>query len=90
MMLAPVTDFLHSITLIQDSGIQFLDFALTLILDADFPGKFVRQTASGPPLLLQWDADSGKYLLPAQPGQAPEVVPPGIQLSTATITASIG
>lgn len=76
MMLAPVTDFPHSITLIQDSGIQFLDFALTPILDADFPGKFVRQTASGPLLLLQWDADSGKYLLPAQPGQAPEVVRP--------------
>jgi len=60
MMLAPITDFTHSITLIQDSGIQFLDFALTPILDADFPDKFVSQTASGPLSLLQWDAESGK------------------------------
>lgn len=75
-MLAPLTDYPHSITLIQDSGIQFLDFALTPVLDDEFPGKFVRQTASGPLLRLQWDADSGKYLLPAQPGQTPEVVRP--------------
>ncbi|CAI2517903.1 Uncharacterized protein conserved in bacteria, putative virulence factor [Serratia ficaria] len=39
-------------------------------------GKFVRQTASGPLLRLQWDADGEKYLLPAQPGQAAEVVRP--------------
>ncbi|CAI2785977.1 Uncharacterized protein conserved in bacteria, putative virulence factor [Serratia grimesii] len=76
MMLAPLVDYKQAITLIQDSGIQFMDFALTPILDADFPGKFVRQTASGPLLRLQWDADTGKYLLPAQPGQAPEVVRP--------------
>ena len=75
-MLAPLTDYPHSITLIQDSGIQFLDFALTPVLHDEFPGKFVRQTASGPLLRLQWDADSGKYLLPAQPGQTPEVVRP--------------
>ncbi|CAI2530080.1 Uncharacterized protein conserved in bacteria, putative virulence factor [Serratia liquefaciens] len=76
MMLAPLTDYKNAITLIQDSGIQFLDFALTPVLDADFPGKFVRQTASGPLLRLQWHADSGKYLLPAQPGQVDEVVRP--------------
>jgi hypothetical protein len=76
MMLAPLTDYQQTVTLIQDSGIQFLDFALTPLLEADFPGKFVRQTASGPLLRLQWDADGGKYLLPAQPGQAAEVVRP--------------
>jgi hypothetical protein len=75
-MLAPLTDYPRSMTLIQDSGIQFLDFALTPVLDEEFPGKFVRQTASGPLLRLQWDADSGKYLLPAQPGQSAEVVRP--------------
>ncbi|CAI1614290.1 Uncharacterized protein conserved in bacteria, putative virulence factor [Serratia quinivorans] len=75
-MLAPLTDYPRSMTLVQDSGIQFLDFALTPVLDDEFPGKFVRQTASGPLLRLQWDADSGKYLLPAQPGQSAEVVRP--------------
>ncbi|RTF78217.1 virulence factor SrfB, partial [Serratia marcescens] len=76
MMLAPLTDYKHGITLIQDSGIQFLDFALTPRLDAEFPGKFVRKTASGPLLRLQWEAESGKYQLPAVGDQAAEVVRP--------------
>lgn len=76
MMLAPLTDYKHGITLIQDSGIQFMDFALTPRLDAEFPGKFVRKTASGPLLRLQWEAESGKYQLPAEGGQAAEVVRP--------------
>ncbi len=76
MMLAPLTDYKHGITLIQDSGIQFLDFALTPLLDAEFPGKFVRKTASGPLLRLQWEAESGKYQLPAVGDQAAEVVRP--------------
>lgn len=76
MMLAPLTDYKHGITLIQDSGIQFLDFALTPLLDAEFPGKFVRKTASGPLLRLQWEAESGKYQLPAVSDQAAEVVRP--------------
>ena len=75
-MLAPLTDYKHGITLIQDSGIQFLDFALTPLLDAEFPGKFVRKTASGPLLRLQWEAESGKYQLPAVGNQAAEVVRP--------------
>lgn len=40
-----------------DSG-QRLDFALTPLLDVDFPGKFVGQTASSPLLRLQSDAHS--------------------------------
>lgn len=75
MMPAPLTDSPQAVTLIQDSGIQFLDFAL-IPADGDVAGKFVRQTASGPLLRLQWDADGEKYLLPAQPGQAAEVVRP--------------
>lgn len=75
MMPAPLTDYPQAVTLIQDSGIQFLDFAL-IPADGDVAGKFVRQTASGPLLRLQWDADGEKYLLPAQPGQAAEVVRP--------------
>jgi hypothetical protein len=77
MMLAPLTDYKNAITLIQDSGIQFLDFALTPVLDADFPGKFVRQTASGPLLRLQWHCRQRQNTCcPAQPGQVDEVVAP--------------
>ncbi|WP_380178842.1 virulence factor SrfB [Kalamiella sp. sgz302252] len=69
-------DFKPTITLIQNSGIQFLDFALTPDPENDLPGKFVRQTANGPLLRLNFNAQSGKYLLPVSPGGMPEVVKP--------------
>lgn len=76
MMLATIADIKPNMTLIQNSGIQFLDFALTPEFDADLPGKFVRQTANGPLLRLNFNALSGKYMLPATAGGAPEVVKP--------------
>lgn len=76
MMLATIADFKPNMALIQNSGIQFLDFALTPELDADLPGKFVRQTANGPLLRLNFNAQSGKYLLPIGVGGTPEVVKP--------------
>ena len=50
-MLAPITDFKQKITLIAESGIQFLDFAICL--NDSQPRNFVRQTANGP-LLKCW------------------------------------
>ena len=88
-MLAPLTDYKHGITLIQDSGIQLLDFALTPLLDAEFPGKFVRKTASGPLLRLQWEAESGKYQLPAV-GDRRRSGAAGVQLSAAAVAAPAG
>ncbi|HBH65900.1 MAG TPA: hypothetical protein DEA88_04430, partial [Erwinia persicina] len=44
-MLATIADFKPNMTLVQNSGVQFLDFALIPDLNADWPGKFVRQTA---------------------------------------------
>ena len=90
MMLAPLTDYKHGITLIQDSGIQLLDFALTPLLDAEFPGKFVRKTASGPLLRLQWEAESGKYQLPAVGNQAAEVVRPEFSYPYKTYLSALG
>ena len=75
-MLAPLTDFNQKVSLIQDSGIQFLDFAISAQPDADMPGKFVRKTANGPLLLLEHESRSGKYQLRMAPGIAPEVVKP--------------
>ena len=90
MMLAPLTDYKNAITLIQDSGIQFLDFALTPVLDADFPGKFVRQTASGPLLRLQWHADSGQYRGAGMPGtEHGHVDPSGGASSRTSCTRSV-
>ena len=76
MLLATITDFKPNMTLVQNSGIQFLDFALTPVCDADWPGKFVRQTANGPLLRLDYHPQSGKYLLPQTAGMPPELVKP--------------
>ncbi|URQ59205.1 virulence factor SrfB [Pantoea alhagi] len=73
-MLAPITDFKQKITLIAESGIQFLDFAIAV--QESQPRKFVRQTANGPLLRITHDAASGRFLLPLEDGAAPEVVKP--------------
>ena len=73
-MLAPITDFKQKITLIAESGIQFLDFAICL--NDSQPRNFVRQTANGPLLRVMPDAASGRFLLPQEHGAAPEVVKP--------------
>ncbi|MDU3815979.1 MAG: virulence factor SrfB [Pantoea sp.] len=73
-MLAPITDFKQKITLIAESGIQFLDFAICL--NDSQPRNFVRQTANGPLLRVMPDAASGRFLLPQENGAAPEVVKP--------------
>ena len=46
MMLATIADFKPNMTLVQNSGIQFLDFALTPDLNNDWPGEFVRETST--------------------------------------------
>lgn len=74
-MLATITDYKQKITLIQDSGIQFLDFALKPAIDSELPNKFVRKSANGPLLRLNYHPDSGKYSL-LVPGAAPEIVKP--------------
>ncbi|ENA1771607.1 virulence factor SrfB [Yersinia ruckeri] len=74
-MLATITDYKQRITLIQNSGIQFLDFALTPELDIEHPNAFVRKSANGPLLRLMFHPEREKYVLPVA-GSAPEVVKP--------------
>jgi hypothetical protein len=80
-MLASITDFKQKITLIQDSGIQFLDFALKPVWDDALPAKFVRKSANGPLLRLDYNAQSGRHFLPGLDGAAPEVVRPEFSFS---------
>ncbi|WP_413738893.1 virulence factor SrfB [Sodalis sp. RH21] len=75
-MLATITDYKQRITLIQDSGIQLLDFALRPVMDQQLPGKFVRQSANGPLLRLDYNALNGKYSVPVPAGKPQEVVKP--------------
>lgn len=74
-MLAKLTDYKQKITLIQDSGIQFLDFALKPELNIERPNKFVRKSANGPLLRLNYNKHNGKYSLMI-PDAAPEIVKP--------------
>lgn len=79
-MLATITDYKQRITLIQDSGIQFLDFALKPEASLDFPNKYVRKSANGPLLRLIYDERTDKYLLPSPAGAPPEVVKPELSI----------
>ena len=75
-MLATITDYKQKITLIQNSGIQFLDFALKPQIDSQLANKFVRKSANGPLLRLALNEENGKYSLPGIAGGAPEIVKP--------------
>lgn len=74
-MLAKLTPYPSIISLIQNSNIQFLDFGITPD-DGPRQGRFVRKTANGPLLRLQYDPEQEKYVLPAANGTAPEIVEP--------------
>ncbi|OAT26034.1 SrfB family protein [Buttiauxella ferragutiae ATCC 51602] len=75
-MLATLYPYKPSVTLIKDSGIQFLDFGLAPQPNAPHTGRFVRKTANGPLLRLDYDVVPGKFTLPGTQGAAPEVVKP--------------
>ena len=81
-MLVTLCDYPQSVTLIANSGVQFLDFGLTPRDDAAL-GRFVRKTANGPLLRLDYDIASARYTLPAGEGHQPEVVKPESTLSLA-------
>ena len=74
-MLVNLCDYKQSVTLIANSGVQFLDFGLTP-QDSARHGRFVRKTANGPLLRLDYDLINGRYTLPGSDGRQPEVVKP--------------
>ncbi|MBB1200784.1 virulence factor SrfB [Enterobacteriaceae bacterium 89] len=84
-MLVTLCDYQQSVTLIANSGVQFLDFGLTP-QDSLSLGRFVRKTANGPLLRLNYDIVNSRYTLPAVNGQHPEVVKPE---STLTLEQSL-
>ncbi|WP_192456962.1 virulence factor SrfB [Musicola keenii] len=75
-MLATIIDYKQQITLIQNSGIQFIDFALKLTTQADFANRFVRKSANGPLLRLIFNENNGRYVLPGDAQVLPEAVNP--------------
>ncbi len=89
-MLAPLSHTQQPLTLIADSGIQFI--CLALPAQSTQPvGRFVRKTANGPLLKLAWDAQSERCLLSSSPSVPPEVVKPECTFSIdASLTALDG
>ena len=78
-MLVNLCDYKQSVTLIANSGVQFLDFGLTPQASLQ-SGRFVRKTANGPLLRLDYDLINSRYTLPGRDGGQPEVVKPEITL----------
>ena len=74
-MLVNLCDYKQSVTLIANSGVQFLDFGLTPQASLQ-SGRFVRKTANGPLLRLDYDLINNRYTLPGRDGGQPEVVKP--------------
>ncbi|WP_313573959.1 virulence factor SrfB [Pseudescherichia sp.] len=74
-MLVNLCDYKQSVTLIANSGVQFLDFGLTPQASLQ-SGRFVRKTANGPLLRLDYDLINSRYTLPTRDGGQPEVVKP--------------
>ncbi|QLA68121.1 virulence factor SrfB [Enterobacter pasteurii] len=79
-MLINLPIYKSDVTLISNSGIQFLDFGLRA---GSQSGHFVRQSANGPLLRLDYDVIPGKFTLPAEGGSAPEIVRPESIISLA-------
>jgi hypothetical protein len=67
-MLAKLVNFESKVTLIANSGIQFLDFGLNLTLRKALPGEFVLQESNRSLARLVYDERTGHYYWPDRPG----------------------
>ncbi|WP_024527717.1 virulence factor SrfB [Serratia fonticola] len=85
-MLIDLVHYKPDVTLIRDSGVQFLDFGMRLPPDTQEKGYFVRLTANGPLLHLDHDEMEGKFTIPSSAGEVPERVRPE---STILLTHSL-
>ena len=67
-MLSKLVNFENKITLIANSGVQFLDFGLNLALRKALPGEFVVQESNQSLARLVYDERSGMHYWPDRPG----------------------
>ena len=69
-MLAELVKFSEQVALIMRSGIQFMDFGLTLDLRKEPPGEFMVQTSLSGLARLEYDDRADRYVHPANPQQS--------------------
>ena len=63
-MLAELVKFSEQVALIMRSGIQFMDFGLTLDLRKEPPGEFMVQTSLSGLARLEYDDRADRYVHP--------------------------
>jgi len=69
-MLSKLMNFEDKVTLIRDTGVQFLDFGLGLDLRRQLPGEFVRAQGTGSLTRLLYNGRADYHYHPARPGVA--------------------
>ena len=69
-MLSKPVSFEDKVTLIMNTGVQFLDFGLKLELRKELPGEFVVQESNQSLARLEYDERNDFHYHPAQPGLA--------------------
>ena len=66
-MLAELVEYSEKATLIMQSGVQFMDFGLTLDLRKETPGEFALQSSARSLARLEWDERRGRHAHPGNP-----------------------
>ncbi|MDF9393507.1 MULTISPECIES: virulence factor SrfB [Methylococcus] len=66
-MLSELVEFAEKATLIMRSGVQFMDFGLTLDLRREPPGEFALQSGQRSLARLEWDERRERHVHPADP-----------------------
>lgn len=79
-MLAELTDFKENVSLIHNSGIQFLDFAFSLPTRKEY-GEFLQQHGEGAILRLIYNDRDDNFLIPAAKDELPRTAEPQYSLS---------
>jgi len=71
-MLPKLMSFDEEISLISRTGVQFVDFGLTIDPKKEIPGQFVRTPSNTSLQRLDYDESSGRYCLPGTTREAPK------------------
>ena len=69
-MLSKPVSFEDKVTLIMNTGVQFLDFGLKLEMRKELPGEFVVQEGNQSLARLEYDERNDFHYHPARPGVA--------------------
>ena len=67
-MLSKLVNYEGKVTLVMNTGVQFLDFGLKLDLRRTLPGEFITQQSNLSLARLQYDERNDRHYHPSRPG----------------------